>query len=161
MFEALASLLPHHETSPEQRAAQLAAAQQTYRYSYKWPPDVAVAETVPDADSYSPMYIAALLPSAWEIFKNTIGLVDLVHEKDGLRGFFAQESHRIPALNAAAIGDWYMNVANDLAKYVAASTPTSLDAYNALYPSLSTPSVSASWKDDRTFAWQRLGGVNR
>lgn len=160
MFEGLEALLPHHETSPEERAAQLAKARETYRYSYVWPPEVAVAAEVPKADSYSLGYIAALLPSAWDIFKNTIGLVDLVDEKDGLEKFFAQEGHRVPKLESGAIGDWYLRVANDLARYVASRTPASVDAYGALYPGLGAPSVSSRWQHDRAFAWQRVGGVN-
>lgn len=120
-----------------------------------------MAAEVPKEDSYSAMYIAALLPSAWDIFKNTIGLVDLVEEKDGLEKFFAEEGHRVPKLEFGAIGDWYLRVANDLAKYVASNTPESIDAYGALYPGLGgPPSVSSRWQDDRTFAWQRVGGVN-
>jgi arachidonate 15-lipoxygenase len=160
MLELLESLLPGHETSPEERAAQLATARDTYRYSYAWPPEVAVAATVPEADSYSALYIAALLPSAWDIFKNTIGLVDLVGEKDGLVAFFEQEGHRIPKLASGAIGDWYLRVANDLSRYVASTTPTSVESYGALYPGLGPPSVSEKWQHDRTFAWQRIGGVN-
>ena len=160
MLEFLESLLPHRDDSPEERAAQLAAAQQTYRYSYTWPPRIAVAAVVPPEDSYSPRYIAALLPSAWNIFKNTIGLLDIVHDRDGLVKFFEEEGHRVPHLDSASIGDWYLRVANDLARYVAESSPVTLDGYAALYPELGPPSVSAKWQDDKTFAWQRIGGVN-
>ena len=160
MLEILEALLPHREPSPAERAAQLATAREVYRYSYKWPPEVAVAAEVPKEDSYSPMYIAALLPSAWDIFKNTIGLVDLIQEKDGLDAFFREEGHRIPKLETGAIGDWYLRVANDLAKYVATNTPDDLAGYAALYPGLAAPSVSEKWQDDRTFAWQRIAGVN-
>lgn len=158
--EALEALLPHRETSPDERAAQLAAARDVYRYSYKWPPEVAVAAEVPKEDSYSAMYVAALLPSAWDIFKNTIGLVDLIQEKQGLEQFFAEEGHRIPKLESGAIGDWYLRVANDLARYVASETPPTVAAYGDLYPGLGPPSVSAKWESDESFAWQRIAGVN-
>ena len=41
-----------------------------------------MAAEVPRADTYSLGYIAALLPSAWDIFKNTIGLLDIVEERE-------------------------------------------------------------------------------
>ena len=160
MLDLLESLLPHRETSPEERATQLGRAREIYRYSYQWPPEVAVAAEVPPQDSYSALYVAALLPSAWEIFKNTIGLVDLVHEKDGLARFFAEEGHRVPKLASSAIGDWYLRVANDLARYVASTTPPTVAAYHDLYPGIGLPSVSDKWQSDETFAWQRIAGVN-
>jgi arachidonate 15-lipoxygenase len=160
IMDVLEALLPGHETSPEERAAQLAKAREIYKYSYKWPPEVAVAEKVPDEDSYSLPYIAALLPSAWDIFKNTLGLLDLVDERDGLEKFFAQEGHRIPSLDSASIGDWYLRVANDLSTYVARRTPETIEGYGALYPELGAPTVSTMWQSDHTFAWQRIAGVN-
>ncbi|MFO0682522.1 MAG: lipoxygenase family protein [Sandaracinus sp.] len=158
--ELVEALLPHHETTPEARAAELAAARDTYRYAYDWPPEVATAAEVPRADTYSAGYIAALLPSAWDIFKNTIGLLDIVEEREGLTKFFEDEAHRVVSLKPGDIGDWYLRVANDLARYVAQRTPPTLDGYDSLYPKLLAPTVGGKWQDDRTFAWQRIAGVN-
>jgi arachidonate 15-lipoxygenase len=152
--------LPQTDRDPAEREAQLAEARATYGYSYAWPPGVAVAAAVPPGDGYSALYIAALLPSAWEIFKNTMSIVGLVAEHGSLTSFFAEEGHRIPKLEPGAIGAWYMRVANDLSRYVATEIPESVEQYNRLYGAMQAPGVSESWDLDRTFTWQRIGGVN-
>ncbi len=152
--------LPQNDSDVEARETQLGTARETYRYSYAWPPGVAVAAEVPESDTYSAMYIAALLPSAWEIFKNTVSIVELVAEHGSLQEFFAQEGRRVPKLDAGSIGSWYMRVANDLSRYVASEVPVTVDAYNNLYGAMQAPGVVTSWDLDRTFAWQRIGGVN-
>lgn len=152
--------LPQNDSHGDAREAQLAEARETYAYSYAWPPGVAVAAAVPSSDSYSALYVAALLPSAWEIFKNTISIVGLVAETGSLASFFAEEAHRVPKLEAGAIGNWYMRVANDLSRFVATEVPQSVEHYDKLYGAMQAPGVAASWDLDRTFSWQRIAGVN-
>jgi arachidonate 15-lipoxygenase len=154
---------PHlPETDPERsvREMQLAQARETYGYSYTWPPGIAVAASAPPADEYSALYVAALLPSAWEIFKNTLSVVELVAEAGSLERFFAEEAHRVPKLHPGAIGAWYMRVANDLSRYVATEVPQSVEHYSKLYGAMQAPGVVEKWDLDRTFSWQRIAGVN-
>lgn len=152
--------LPRTDPEPRLRAVQLEQARATYRYSYQWPPGVAVAAEVPRSDTYSLGYIAELLPSAWEIFKNTLAMVEVVREHEGLRLLFEREVKRIPTLEASSVGDWYLRVATDISSYVAQRAPESIAGYGELYRGIEKPQVWSSWEDDRTFVWQRVAGVN-
>jgi arachidonate 15-lipoxygenase len=152
--------LPQNDPDAAARTTQLGKSREKFSYSYAWPPGVAVAASVPEGESYSALYIAALLPSAWEIFKNTMSIVGLVAEKGSLEKFFAEEGHRVPKLEPGAIGAWYMRVANDLSRFVASEVPVSVEMYDNLYAAMTAPGVRDSWDVDRTFAWQRIAGVN-
>lgn len=152
--------LPQHDSRSGPRQDQLASARETYRYSYEWPPGVAVAAEVPRSDTYSANYIAHLLPSSWDLFRNTLGLVDLVAETDGLRRFFESEGLRVPTLEPHEIGNWYLRIANDLSSYVSSTQPVTIDSYRALHRAIPVPELWDVWREDRAFAWQRVAGVN-
>jgi arachidonate 15-lipoxygenase len=152
--------LPQSDPDAAARASGLATARSTYTYSYAWPPEVAVAAAVPRSDTYSARYIAAMLPSAWDLFKNTLGMAELVADREPLRKLFESEAVRVPTLGAADTGSWFLRIANDISRFVTSKDPVSIESYGKLYASLTAPKAWESWRDDRTFCWQRLAGVN-
>lgn len=152
--------LPQRDPRPDARSEGLARARETYRYSYAWPKDVAVAAEVPKKDGYSALYIAELLPSAWDIFRNALALVELVGEGADLKSLFERELRRVPTLPSGDVGGWYLRIANDISEYIAKTQPKSLDAYQKLHAVLEEPPAWQVWERDESFAWQRIAGVN-
>jgi arachidonate 15-lipoxygenase len=152
--------LPQNDGDSDARAQALAVQQEVYRYSYTWPPGVAVAAEVPSADTYSLGYIARLLPVTWDLFRNTLGLTELVIDDGALRQKFEADMANVPAMESRHVGGWFLRAASVIADHVTATQPLSVESYGRFFDAISATPVWKVYDDDKAFAWQRIAGAN-
>ena len=156
----MARTLPQHDLRPAKRARHLAEAQETYGYSYAWPPEVATAAEVPHKDSYSAGYIAKLIPLTLEIFANNLAMGEFVAEVADFKHVIEDELESAAKLGPKAIGKWFFDIQSKKASYMTTRQPESVDEYGKLFAALPAVPVWSKWDDDKAFAWQRVAGVN-
>jgi arachidonate 15-lipoxygenase len=157
---SLEPVLPQHDDDPRDRAESLEEARRTYRYTYEWPPGVATAEDVPLGDGFSVEYLARLVPSAWELFSNTLLLTEHVVRHAELQTLFDLEKEKVLRISPAKVGGWYLGLAATLANYVTSTPVRDLSAYCSLHQAMPPPVMHHHWDDDLLFARQRVAGVN-
>jgi arachidonate 15-lipoxygenase len=157
---SLLPCLPNDDRDATERAAQLGASRDTYRYSYAWPPGVAVAAEVPRADDYSVEYVAKILIINAQIFENMLPLADLFVSSGTLKAFLEDLLDELKGLSPHELGARFLHLHTELAAKMSALQPTSIEGYGRLYNSIAAPPAWAAWDEDRCFAWQRIAGVN-
>ncbi|MCB9679507.1 MAG: hypothetical protein H6737_30660 [Alphaproteobacteria bacterium] len=153
--------LPQNDGSAA-RSAQLEGARRVYGYTYNWPPDVAVAAAVPKSDTYSPAYIAKLVPLVFELFENAVAMSGLVANAEKLAELIAAETAAVAKLSPPEVGRWFFDVHTRLADHITLEKAKSVDDYGKLFAKIPPVPVWAQhkWELDETFGWQRLAGVN-
>jgi len=152
--------LPSHDPSPLPRRAALAHHRDVYRYSYAWPPEVAVAAEVPRRDGYSPAYIARSLEVLADIFANLVPAADLFVSPERVEALFAEQIRRIRAVGPADVKGHLFDVQTEVARQMSSASPAALADYGRFYNTLAAPPAWTRWDDDRAFSWQRVAGVN-
>jgi arachidonate 15-lipoxygenase len=157
---SLEPVLPQNDPDPVDRAESLEEARRTYRYAYEWPPGVATAEDVPLGDGFSVEYLARLVPSAWELFSNTLLLSENLIRQTELERLFDLEKEKVLKINPAKVGGWYLGLAATLANYVTATHVRDLSVFCSLHQAMPAPVMHHHWDDDLLFARQRVAGVN-
>jgi len=161
--------LPQNDPKPDLRASQLWAARADYKYSYKWPPEVAVAEEVPPRDQFSRGYlfqairldlrlmlnhdaarIGRLLPFGWR---------PLGH---GARAFGRLLRRSVPSTAAHNVYGVAGGGHGQGGLHKPIETLADYERFFAIIHK--NPMVAISHRDqhakDVAFAWQRIAGVN-
>ncbi len=156
MLPCLPSDAPH----PEARSLALARSRDVYRYSYAWPPEVAVAAELPKADEYSTAYIAQSLVVLADIFRNLLPTADLFIAPGRVHELLGELFAGLETLRPAEVKGRLFEVHMEVARHMTSEKPSSLDGYARFYNTIHAPPVAACWDDDRSFAWQRIAGVN-
>jgi arachidonate 15-lipoxygenase len=161
--------LPQNDLKPDRRTSQLWAARADYKYSYKWPPEVAVAEEVPARDGFSRGYlframlldlrlmlnhdaarIGRLLPFGWR---------PLAHGARSFSKLLGRSAPRAGKHNVFAVAGGGHGQ-RSLHKPI--ETLADYERFFAIIHK--NPMVAISHRDqharDVSFAWQRIAGVN-
>jgi len=152
--------LPSDDPHPEERSAALGRNRDVYRYSYRWPPEVAVAAELPKADEYSPAYIAQSLVVLADIFRNLLPARDLFATPDRVHELFAEQLERRAKLGPREVKGHLLEVQTEVARRMTSVQPASIADYGRFYNTIAAPPAWTRWDEDRTFSWQRIAGVN-
>ena len=152
--------LPSADPNPEARSLALARSREVYRYSYAWPPEIALTADLPKADEYSPEYIAQSLVIVADIFRNLLPTADLFVSPHGVHDLFAKEIEHIKALGRPEVKGSFFRAHMEVARRMTSKQPAALEDYGRFYNSIKAPPVWSRWDDDRCFTWQRIAGVN-
>lgn len=152
--------LPSDDPTPENRSLALGRSRDVYRYSYKWPQEVAVAEEVPKPDQYSAAYIAQSLVVIADIFRNVLPCGDLFTSPERVHEFLAGELEKLKELGPGEVKGRFLAAQTEVAANMTSRQPASLQDYGRFYNTIHAPPAWSHWDEDRCFAWQRLAGVN-
>jgi arachidonate 15-lipoxygenase len=152
--------LPSDDPSPEPRSAALARRREVYRYSYAWPPEVAVAAEVPKLDGYSPAYVVQSLAILSDSLRNLLPVAELFVSPDKVHEFLADELEKIKALGPGDLKGHLFDMQANVARHMTSASPKALADYGRFYNCVAAPPGWTCWDDDRSFAWQRVAGVN-
>lgn len=152
--------LPHDDPNTHARSEQLAKNREIYRYSYAWPPGIAVAAEVPKSDTYSIPYLARIMGITAGIVTNALPLADLFVSPDRAKPLLTDVVERMKGAEPREIGERFFQVQVDVARQFSSERPSSVENYGRFYNSIAAPPAHAAWDDDRSFAWQRIAGAN-
>ncbi len=164
------SCLPVQDPHPERRARQLVRAREDYRWSYEYPPGVAMAAALPPREAFSLAYLARVLELDVRIAANHASSLvarllrpDASAPRRSLRW-------RLRELNPAAV----MSAASSTTRALTGRLRGALESaegcaasYERLFTTLEPPACAAFYRrgrdpreQDLMFAWQRVAGVN-
>ncbi len=164
------SCLPAQDPDPEQRARLLGRAREDYRWSYEYPPGVAMAAALPSHEAFSPAYLARVLGLDLRIAANHAGSLAARLLRPDPSAPRRSLRWRLRELDAAKI----MSAASSATRALTGrlrgaleSAEGSAASYEKLFSTLEVPACAAFYRrgrdpreQDLMFAWQRVAGVN-
>ncbi|MCB9756482.1 MAG: lipoxygenase [Myxococcales bacterium] len=164
------SCLPAQDPHPERRARQLVRAREAYRWSYEYPPGVAMAASLPAHEAFSLAYLARVLELDVRVAANHASALLGRVLRPGASAPRRSLRRRLRELDAAAI----MSAASSTTRALSGRLWGALESaegcaatYAALFSTLEAPACAAFYRRDRDpreqdlmFAWQRVAGVN-
>lgn len=152
--------LPGEDTDPG-RASRLADARATWRYAYDWPVGVATAAELPPSAGYGLGFTARSLPVYLEI---GVDLAAMAVDEWRTGQLEALIRERFGAADGEGLLRHLLSTPKDLAAGAPMTRPPTWQGYQELFATWSPPPVVAAMDDpaaaDRSFAWQRVAGVN-
>jgi arachidonate 15-lipoxygenase len=157
--------LPQDDSHHDKRQREIARDKAVYKYSYAYPPGVALAEKVPSGDSFNAGYVVHVLGVYGIIIANFFAMK--------IAAWWANEPHppgptivsMIKAMMPAA-GRWNIFEHTAVVTSRMPSKPIErVEDYERFYALVPKPPVTKAFDhgsrlNDITFAYQRLAGVN-
>lgn len=150
--------LPQDDDKPDARRSQLSQAQGLYRYDYEAYPPLALAAEVPQAEEVS---------EAWKLITLQRTLKLAINSAKADEREYGAELTLGGALFSLLLADHQgglkrvLQEVNDLVKTgQSRGRPRSLADYSRLFAEIDLPEVAHDYREDSSFAEQRLSGAN-
>lgn len=151
-------VLPQHETDPAQRRAQLAEAAQRYRYDHQALAPVALAAEVPEEEEASLAYRLLVAQRMIRLARNSAEIDRHDHDGPDSRAELLLELFR--AGKRGGLEGVHAEVTRLARAGTSAGRPESFEDYAGLFRELELPEVASHYREDATFAEQRVSGPN-
>jgi len=151
-------VLPQHETDPTERLTQLAEAAEIYRYEHESLAPVALAAEVPEHEEASLGYRLLVAQRMITLAHNSKE-VDQGHE-DGRGSTAAVLLELFRAGKEGGMEGVHAEVTRLARRGMSGGRPESLADYAELFQELELPAIAGHYREDATFAEQRVSGAN-
>lgn len=152
--------LPQSDGDARERSDGLAIKRELYRYDYAYPPNIAVASSLPPGEEFSACFAAHIVAIQMKTFEN--GMASEGQRED------SQSNRRLNFLSTAArallspadLGAVMGAQLDAGSRMMRDDRPATVIGYNELYATIERPSIASQYQDDFAFAWQRIAGAN-
>jgi arachidonate 15-lipoxygenase len=151
-------VLPQDETDPSERLSQLAAAAEIYRYDHEALAPVALAAEVPEVEEPS-LGWRLLVAQRMITLAHNSAEVDESHG-DGRGNPATVLLELFKAGKKGGMKGIHEEVTQLARRGMSGGRPESLEDYAALFQELELPTVASHYREDATFAEQRVSGAN-
>ncbi|HBP21252.1 MAG TPA: hypothetical protein DEA08_26125, partial [Planctomycetes bacterium] len=149
--------LPQNDSDRAARQAALEEARRTYRYDYEAYPPLALAAEVPPQDEP---------PPGWKLraSEKMVALGINSAKVDDAEGVTAAHHAAMAALITAERSGGMKAALNELNRLIkegeSSGRPAGLESYRELFQEIELPAVAGTYREDATFAEERVSGAN-